>query len=112
MKEFTIDELAGFDGKDGRAAYVAYEGVVYDVTESAMWGDGDHEGMHFAGADLTAEHGCSARRLCHRLPRGRPSGLSHLSSYMEKRRPVVRRAALLCHRDRGRMSAPCRVRVR
>ena len=26
MKEFTIDELAGFHGKDGRAAYVAYEG--------------------------------------------------------------------------------------
>jgi len=21
-----------------------------------MWGDGDHEGMHFAGADLTEEH--------------------------------------------------------
>lgn len=56
MKEFTMDQLAGFDGKDGRAAYVAYQGVVYDVTESAMWGDGDHEGMHFAGADLTAEH--------------------------------------------------------
>jgi predicted heme/steroid binding protein len=56
MKEFTIDELAGFDGKDGRAAYVAYQGVVYDVTESAMWGEGDHEGMHFAGADLTSEH--------------------------------------------------------
>jgi predicted heme/steroid binding protein len=57
MKEFTIDELAGFNGKDGQPAYVAYEGAVYDVTESAMWGDGDHEGMHFAGADLTVEHG-------------------------------------------------------
>jgi predicted heme/steroid binding protein len=57
MKEFTLDELAGFNGKDGNPAYVAYEGVVYDVTESAMWGDGDHEGAHFAGGDLTAEHG-------------------------------------------------------
>jgi predicted heme/steroid binding protein len=57
MKEFTIDELAAFNGKDGNPSYVAYEGVVYDVTESAMWGDGDHEGAHFAGADLTAEHG-------------------------------------------------------
>jgi len=56
MKDFTVAELAGFNGKDGRPAYVAYQGVVYDVTESAMWGDGDHEGMHFAGADLTAEH--------------------------------------------------------
>lgn len=56
MKEFTLEDLKGFDGTGGKPAYVAYEGVVYDVTESAMWGDGDHEGMHQAGADLTAEH--------------------------------------------------------
>ena len=56
MKEFTLEELAEFDGQDGRPAYVAYEGVVYDVTESAMWVDGDHEGQHVAGRDLTAEH--------------------------------------------------------
>jgi len=56
MKQFTREELATFNGKDGSPAYVAYKGVVYDVTDSAMWGDGDHEGMHFAGADLTSEH--------------------------------------------------------
>lgn len=56
MKEFTLEELKGFDGRDGRPAYVAFDGVVYDVTESAMWNDGDHEGMHQAGADLTGEH--------------------------------------------------------
>lgn len=56
MKSFTLEELATFNGKDGVPAYVAYEGVVYDMTESAMWTDGDHEAMHFAGADLTAEH--------------------------------------------------------
>lgn len=56
MKEFTLEELKAFDGKDGNPAYVVYEGVVYDVSESAMWGDGDHEGEHAAGADLTAEH--------------------------------------------------------
>ena len=56
MKEFTLEELAEYDGKDGRPAYVAYQGVVYDVSESAMWNEGDHEGQHFAGADLTNEH--------------------------------------------------------
>lgn len=56
MKQFTAEELATFDGKEGRSAYVAFKGVVYDVTDSAMWGDGDHEGQHFAGADLSAEH--------------------------------------------------------
>lgn len=56
MKDFTLDELGEFDGREGRPAYVAYDGAVYDVTESGMWGDGDHEGMHQAGADLTTEH--------------------------------------------------------
>lgn len=56
MREFTKDELKQFDGQDGRPAYVAYKGMVYDLTESSMWAMGDHEGMHYAGNDLTAEH--------------------------------------------------------
>jgi predicted heme/steroid binding protein len=56
MKDFTLAELAGFDGKDGRPAYVAYAGIVYDLTDSPMWGGGDHEDAHKAGGDLTAEH--------------------------------------------------------
>ncbi len=56
MKEFTHEELAKNNGKDGTPAYVAYKGTVYDVTESAMWGDGEHEAMHDAGQDLTEAH--------------------------------------------------------
>ncbi len=56
MKEFTAEELAKNNGKDGTPAYVAYKGTVYDVTESAMWGDGEHEAMHDAGQDLTEAH--------------------------------------------------------
>ena len=56
MQEFTLDQLKEYDGQEGRAAYVAYEGNVYDVSDSAMWPSGDHEGMHSAGRDLTAEH--------------------------------------------------------
>ncbi|MDO9108498.1 MAG: cytochrome b5 domain-containing protein [Coriobacteriia bacterium] len=56
MKDMTLEELAVFNGREGQPAYVAYRGVVYDVTESAMWGEGDHEGMHDAGADLTEAH--------------------------------------------------------
>jgi predicted heme/steroid binding protein len=56
MKDFTLTELAAFDGAEGRPAYVAYKGIVYDVTDSAMWAAGNHEDMHKAGGDKTAEH--------------------------------------------------------
>lgn len=56
MRDFTSEQLAAFNGKNGQPAYVAYKGIVYDVTESAMWDDGDHEGMHYAGRDLTEDH--------------------------------------------------------
>jgi predicted heme/steroid binding protein len=55
MKDFTASELAAFDGLEGRPAYVAYKGVVYDLTDSAMWAGGSHEDMHKAGGDKTAE---------------------------------------------------------
>ena len=55
MKDFSAVELATFDGREGRPAYVAYEGLVYDLSESPMWIGGDHEGAHSAGADMTAD---------------------------------------------------------
>lgn len=55
MKDFTAEELSTFDGKDGHPAYVAYQGGVYDLSASPMWAGGDHEGMHAAGADMTAD---------------------------------------------------------
>ena len=51
----TKEELAKFDGRDGRKAYVAVNEKVYDVSESPLWQGGDHQGMHQAGADLTEE---------------------------------------------------------
>ncbi|MFT7879864.1 MAG: 2-oxoacid:acceptor oxidoreductase subunit alpha [Sulfurimonas sp.] len=51
----TIDELKAYDGRDGAKAYIAYNNIVYDVTESPFWKEGEHEGVHFAGEDLTAQ---------------------------------------------------------
>ena len=53
MKEFTLQELSTFDGKDGRSVYVAYAGNVYDVSESKLWETGIHMRGHHAGRDLT-----------------------------------------------------------
>jgi predicted heme/steroid binding protein len=52
-RKFTLEELKQYDGLEGRPAYVAYKGKVYDVTESPLWTDGNHQGMHEAGKDLT-----------------------------------------------------------
>ncbi len=48
----TLEELAEFDGKDGRPAYVAVDGVIYDMTDSRHWPGGGHHGYQ-AGRDLT-----------------------------------------------------------
>ncbi len=50
--ELTLEELKGYNGKDGARAYVAVDGVIYDVTDSAAWKNGAHNGFE-AGQDLT-----------------------------------------------------------
>ncbi|QEM68905.1 cytochrome B5 [Geobacter sp. FeAm09] len=50
---FTPEELAFFDGTQGRPAYFAHNGTVYDASASALWKGGTHAGRHPAGQDLT-----------------------------------------------------------
>ena len=35
--ELTLEELAKFNGKDGNPAYVAVDGIIYDVSASPAW---------------------------------------------------------------------------
>ncbi len=52
---FDAERLAQFDGAGGRPCYVAYEGLVYDVSASIdEWAGGFHYDVHQAGRDLTA----------------------------------------------------------
>lgn len=53
QKQFTLEELAQFDGSGGKPAYVAVGGTVYDVSVQGAWGGGTHFGL-YAGKDLTA----------------------------------------------------------
>ena len=53
MKRFSREELARHDGKNGRPAYIAYKGKVYDVSVSFHWKNGEHQVSHSAGVDLT-----------------------------------------------------------
>jgi len=50
---FTAAELARYNGRNGNPAYVAVNGVVYDVTNNAAWGGATHFGLT-AGTDVTS----------------------------------------------------------
>ncbi len=50
--ELTLEELAKYNGQDGNPAYIAVDGVIYDVTDSPAWTNGGHNGFE-AGQDLT-----------------------------------------------------------
>lgn len=51
-KTFTRNELAKYNGQNGQPAYVAYKGIVYDVSNVPQWAGGTHHGEQ-AGTDVT-----------------------------------------------------------
>lgn len=52
--ELTLEELAKYNGENGNPAYVAVDGIIYDVTNAPPWKGGQHNGFT-AGRDLTNE---------------------------------------------------------
>lgn len=68
--ELTLEELAKFNGKDGARAYIAVDGIIYDVTDVPPWKGGTHQGKVQAGIDasemiLTSPHG---KKVLEKLP--------------------------------------------
>jgi predicted heme/steroid binding protein/uncharacterized membrane protein len=58
-KTVQEEELRASNGQEGRPAYVAYQGKVYDVSASPKWRGGQHMRRHNAGQDLTADFGAA-----------------------------------------------------
>ena len=54
-KLYSESQLHLFNGEDDERMYVAYKGIIYDVTDCPKWRRGIHEGLHFPGQDLSAE---------------------------------------------------------
>jgi predicted heme/steroid binding protein/uncharacterized membrane protein len=69
MREFGLEELTQYDGKDGKPVYIVYNGRVIDVSQSKLWKGGLHMKRHHAGQDLTVDIG------------GAPHGLETLDRY-------------------------------
>jgi predicted heme/steroid binding protein len=53
VRKFTKQELAHYNGRENRPAFIAYQGKVYDVSHSFLWQKGRHQVVHVAGNDLT-----------------------------------------------------------
>lgn len=51
---FTSDELSRYNGRNGNPAYVAVNGIVYDITSNAAWGGATHFGLT-AGTDVSSQ---------------------------------------------------------
>jgi predicted heme/steroid binding protein/uncharacterized membrane protein len=71
-EKFDEDSLKKNDGKEGRPAYIAHKGSVFDVSKSRLWAQGTHMGRHQAGNDLTgdieaAPHGPEMLERCSRV---------------------------------------------
>ena len=70
QREFTLEELSQYDGKNGKPAYVAVGGIVYDVSSEPTWAGGAHFGLT-AGKDLTEQfnscHGSA--KILNKLPK-------------------------------------------
>jgi len=54
LPTYTKSQLALRNGQDKPEIWVAYKGIIYDVTASRLWRDGKHY-EHWAGQDLTDE---------------------------------------------------------
>jgi len=54
LPEISKSELALHNGSDKETIWVAYKGIVYDVSKSRLWKKGTHY-EHWSGQDLTAE---------------------------------------------------------
>ncbi len=54
LKMYTRSQLALRNGQDRDEIWVAYKGLIYDVTTSRLWRNGKHY-EHWAGQDLSEE---------------------------------------------------------
>jgi predicted heme/steroid binding protein/uncharacterized membrane protein len=102
IKEFTPGELSSFNGKEGRPVYIAFQGKVYDVSQSPLWSKGLHMNRHPSGKDLTgdisaAPHGTEVLERYPQvgvLKKGPPEELKHLPPRIQnllQKFPMVRR---------------------
>lgn len=71
QRSFTLQELAYYDGSEGKPAYVAVNGVIYDVSDMIGWAGGTHFGLYAGRNHTEAFMNCHEGRskVLEKLPR-------------------------------------------
>lgn len=54
LPAYSRNQLALRNGQDKEEIWIAYRGIIYDVSRSRLWRNGRHY-EHWAGQDLTSE---------------------------------------------------------
>ena len=54
IREYSQAQLALRNGQDKPEVWIAFQGLIYEVTASRLWRNGKHY-EHWAGQDLTGE---------------------------------------------------------
>lgn len=55
LRSYTYSELALRNGQEMEEMWIAYKGIIYDITNSRFWKNGRHYIDHWSGQDLTEE---------------------------------------------------------
>lgn len=54
-KAISLSELHRYNGDDQEEKRIAYDGIVYDVSDCPNWRKEMHRNLHFPGQDLSGE---------------------------------------------------------
>jgi predicted heme/steroid binding protein len=54
-RKISLPELMRYNGDDEEEKWIAYDGIVYDVSECPNWRGELHRNLHFPGQDLSGE---------------------------------------------------------
>jgi len=66
LREFTLEDLKKYNGKNGMPVYVAVDGIVYDMTNVPVWASGRHKNLHSGGEELTEAYHNKAPKSIHK----------------------------------------------
>lgn len=70
LEEMTLEELKSYDGQNGNPAYIAIDGIIYDVSNVSQWKNGTHNGQTAGNnlSDQIASLSPHGKRVLNNLP--------------------------------------------